>query len=1135
MAFTLLVKNSNVAGHAPLSNTLMSGELGINTYDGLIYFVQNTGSAAVVAIGPIPATANALTTSRLISLSSDATGSASFNGSANITITTTLATVNTNVGTYGSTTQIPVVTVNAKGLITAVSNTAVNVPAALGYTPLNIAGGTMSGILFLNANAVFANTSTLILAGNTVISGNVVSTGQFTTVTQPSTDSTTNVATTAFVHSISGGGGFLPTTGGNMTGPLVMSANTVINTGDNIQFLDNTGNACYFGINTQTNVLSLNITNGIGGYSNIFNVLTNSSASILNIGGVPPGYAQFEEVLIWSPLYVSSPATFGQVSITSLSALSNVSLGPTTIFSLNVSNQATFIGGIIIDYNNIPVMTISAGSYPVANAIFTANVVFAPTFTQTFYSNAVMSNTVTFSNIVTFAATSNISVLGNITFSGMTTAITPAYLDNTTNVATTAFVQNSVTNILFPVTSVFGRGNTVVMGATDISNALGYTPVSTNGSTIVGNVYINAGLAVLGNSIFGNTAYFTAASFGAMSLGTGYTFTMQTASTLLNQGSISGGTYSGSPVFTGSPSFNDGASFAANKTVSISGTMAGGTYTTPVFTSATFIQVPVLQSGLFSWYSVTTSTTFNDRLVLFNNTVTFANVVTFANTANISFAGNTTITGNTAISGNTNITGNTIFSGVTTTIFLGNVVISNVITFGANSNTIHAVGAITTFNDTVNFANTSNVSMAGNTTITGNVTSTGLFTTITQPSTDSTTNVATTAFVQSVSGSYVPIAGGTMTGALVMNAATIYNANVVVSVGEYINFMDNTSNICWMGINTTTNTFSLNTKPALAVQNRTIFSTTANSGSATLYIGGTTNINGFPNIQLPNNTIVNALTVGAIGAVINGGIYVASPGTFNGGLVVSAGLNSILQWNANALANVGTTSTFLGNAVFDNTVSFANVVSFAATSNISVLGNTTFLGNTVYNNTVTFSNVVSYSATSNISVLGNTTFSGVTTAFNSNSTFAANSLHSIGTTTTFQGNAVYTNTVTFSNVVSFSGNTTAVTAPAHDNTTNVATTAFVYGTASKVANGYTILPNGFYFQNGNGVCLAGTTVITYPVAFPTSVLSFRASANNATSVSTVAYFATNASSLTNVTVWANAAATIPFTWQAVGY
>lgn len=46
---------------------------------------------------------------------------------------TTLATVNSNVGSFGSVTQVPVITVNGKGLITAVSNTTIT-PAASSIT-----------------------------------------------------------------------------------------------------------------------------------------------------------------------------------------------------------------------------------------------------------------------------------------------------------------------------------------------------------------------------------------------------------------------------------------------------------------------------------------------------------------------------------------------------------------------------------------------------------------------------------------------------------------------------------------------------------------------------------------------------------------------------------------------------------------------------------------------------------------------------------------------------------------------------------------------------------------------------------------------------------------------------------------
>lgn len=76
-----------------------------------------------------------LTGNQTITLSGDVSGSGT------TAITTTLATVNANTGSWGSATQTPVFTVNGKGLITAVANTTIT-PAfgSLTGTPTTLAG-----------------------------------------------------------------------------------------------------------------------------------------------------------------------------------------------------------------------------------------------------------------------------------------------------------------------------------------------------------------------------------------------------------------------------------------------------------------------------------------------------------------------------------------------------------------------------------------------------------------------------------------------------------------------------------------------------------------------------------------------------------------------------------------------------------------------------------------------------------------------------------------------------------------------------------------------------------------------------------------------------------------------------------
>lgn len=78
-------------------------------------------------------TSTKLATARNLSLTGDATATlSSFDGSANVSAAVTLATVNSNTGSFGDSTTIPVVTVNAKGLVTAVSTS--TVPTATSST-----------------------------------------------------------------------------------------------------------------------------------------------------------------------------------------------------------------------------------------------------------------------------------------------------------------------------------------------------------------------------------------------------------------------------------------------------------------------------------------------------------------------------------------------------------------------------------------------------------------------------------------------------------------------------------------------------------------------------------------------------------------------------------------------------------------------------------------------------------------------------------------------------------------------------------------------------------------------------------------------------------------------------------------
>jgi len=83
----------------------------------------------------------------VITISGDVDGSATMTNLGDTTISVTLDTVNSNVGQFGSTTAIPVLTVNAKGLVTAVSTASIT-------TSLGIAGDTGTDSIALATDTI---------------------------------------------------------------------------------------------------------------------------------------------------------------------------------------------------------------------------------------------------------------------------------------------------------------------------------------------------------------------------------------------------------------------------------------------------------------------------------------------------------------------------------------------------------------------------------------------------------------------------------------------------------------------------------------------------------------------------------------------------------------------------------------------------------------------------------------------------------------------------------------------------------------------------------------------------------------------------------------------------------------------
>lgn len=125
----LLAKDAANAAQAEGAGLTVGGAGATLTYtsaDDRWNFNKNLNVATVYgALVGNASTATKLATARTFDITGDATWQTTFDGSQNVTGTLTLATVNSTVGSFGDSVTVPTVVVNAKGLVTSITTSAI--------------------------------------------------------------------------------------------------------------------------------------------------------------------------------------------------------------------------------------------------------------------------------------------------------------------------------------------------------------------------------------------------------------------------------------------------------------------------------------------------------------------------------------------------------------------------------------------------------------------------------------------------------------------------------------------------------------------------------------------------------------------------------------------------------------------------------------------------------------------------------------------------------------------------------------------------------------------------------------------------------------------------------------------------
>ena len=264
---TLNTSGTGISGSATFSAnqasaatfTVSSNATSANTASAIVARdVSGNFSAGTItaALSGNATTASTLATGRTIAMTGDVTyTSPSFNGSQNVTAAATLANSGVTAGTYGSSTAIPSLTVDAKGRVTAASTNSISVGD--GAFTVNTSTGLSGGGQLGTANQASATSITLTntdRGSQQNIFKNIAVSGQSTVVADNNndtltlvggsnvtitTDATTDTITFTASQPSVGNGSFTVNTGSGLTGGAQLgTANQTANTSITISHAD---------------------------------------------------------------------------------------------------------------------------------------------------------------------------------------------------------------------------------------------------------------------------------------------------------------------------------------------------------------------------------------------------------------------------------------------------------------------------------------------------------------------------------------------------------------------------------------------------------------------------------------------------------------------------------------------------------------------------------------------------------------------------------------------------------------------------------------------------------------------------------------------------------------------------------